>query len=1090
MSKRRSFHSLCALTLTLCLGFGAIPVLAQSQATAGQISGVVTDNQGAAITGATVKATNSQTGLERSTTSNEEGAYSIISLPPGVYTLSGDASGFGKATFSNIEVLVGRTYDQKITLAASGVQEVVNVTAGAIQVQTTRSEADAILNERAINNLPINGRRFQDFVTLTPAAQVDPRRQNISLSGQLGIHSNVSIDGADYNNPFFGGLRGGERSNNAYTVPQESIKEFQVVGAGYTAEFGRSTGGIVNAVTKSGTNEFHGSAFFLYRPNEWSKRGALLDAVDLQVNGSRRLQGLPPFDIVAAPTQKQWGGSIGGPIKKDKLFFFGAYEQQKQLQPRQVLFDPLAGLPLTENIEEAAAFLHTLEVPFDQTNDAIAFIGRADWTVNDKHNANFRYNFSDNSAENATSNGVPLFPTINSAVSNNGTEKDRTHTVVGQLNSFLGAALVNELRAQYSRENRPRIANSKEPLVSSTIGNYGTVSFLGENNETDWRFQITDSMTWSKGQHTFKFGGEYNHIFATQTFGFNQFGAFGFTTFTVPTILDIMSFTPGFVPPTGTTTIVNRFDSTAATYRKQIGNLEASMKFNEAAFFLQDSWRLRPNLTLNLGLRWEGQYNPQPEVGNDALISLIKGFRFPSGHILDPTQIPNDANNFGPRFGFAWDPWSDGKTVIRGYGGVYYSRTPALLFAGPINNFRDPAGDLSIQLPLTAAPGNPNAAQNTVYKQLKLIGIDLNNFSLGSLPIISTEQIRQIATLLGVDPLTAGVQPIAMANDYQNPKSVQYGIGVERELSRSVTVGADFSYVHTAYLQQNRDLNLPLPFVRSLALDPAQRPFFGLITGPNAAPCNLVTTPPNSCRRPILGPLQIQVRESTGKALFRALTLRMKFQQTWGQFNAFYVRSKNLSDGDNEREAGGVLWENSQDTHSEYGFSNLDVKHQFVMNPVFFLPHGFDFSAAIRLRSGRPIDARMGSDVNQDGINLDRPFHGPGVPFVRNAFRNKAQYNIDLRAQKRFNVGETRRIILSIEVFNPLNIDNIELAGSTVTNFCSSTSAANCGFLGPTNPNFLALRESNPTNARFGSLLLGNNSGSPFQVQAGARFTF
>ncbi|HSO76787.1 MAG TPA: carboxypeptidase regulatory-like domain-containing protein, partial [Blastocatellia bacterium] len=343
MSKRRSFHSLGALTLVLCLGFGTIPVLAQSQATTGQISGVVTDNQGAAISGATVKVSNSQTGLERSTTSNEEGAYSIISLPPGVYSLSADANGFGKSNFSNLEVLVGRTYDQNITLAASGVQEVVNVSAGAIQVQTTRSEADAIVNETAINNLPINGRRFQDFVTLTPAAQVDPRRQNISLSGQLGIHSNVSIDGADYNNPFFGGLRGGERSNNAYTVPQESITEFQVVGAGYTAEFGRSTGGIVNAVTKSGTNDFHGSAFFLYRPNEWSRKGGLLDAVDLQVNGRRSTLGLEPLDIIAAPTQKQWGGSVGGPIKKDKLFFFAAYEQQKQTQPRQVLFDPLAG---------------------------------------------------------------------------------------------------------------------------------------------------------------------------------------------------------------------------------------------------------------------------------------------------------------------------------------------------------------------------------------------------------------------------------------------------------------------------------------------------------------------------------------------------------------------------------------------------------------------------------------------------------------------------------------------------------------------------------------------------------------------------
>ena len=153
-----------------------------------------------------------------------------------------------------------------------------------------------------------------------------------------------------------------------------------------------------------------------------------------------------------------------------------------------------------------------------------------------------------------------------------------------------------------------------------------------------------------------------------------------------------------------------------------------------------------------------------------------------------------------------------------------------------------------------------------------------------------------------------------------------------------------------------------------------------------------------------------QVKDSVRwQSLFRAITLRMKFPGALGDVNAFYVRSKNLSDGDNEREAGGVLYENAYDTSSEYGLSNLDVKHQFVMNPVIFLPYGFDFSAAIRMRSGRPIDARMGSDVNQDSVNLDRPFHGPQVPFVRNGFRNRAQYNIDVRVQKKFNLSESQR---------------------------------------------------------------------------------
>jgi Carboxypeptidase regulatory-like domain len=1073
MSRIKPFHSFCALLLALCMGLASVPAFAQSQASSGQIAGAVVDSQGAIVPNATVKAVNTQTGLERSINAGEDGLYSIILLPPGIYKVTASAQGFSAVTVDNVEVAVGRTIDVKIILGVSGVQEVVNVTAGSIQVQTTRSEADAVVNQRAIENLPINGRRFQDFVTLTPAAQVDPRRQQISLSGQLGIHTNVSIDGADYNNPFFGGIRGGERSNNAYTVPQEAIKEFQVVASGYTAEFGRSTGGIVNAVTKSGTNEFHGSGFYLYRPQGLSRGNDFTDAIELNLRNNL-LPGQSPRQIVVAPTQHQWGGSFGGPIKKDRIFFFGAYEQQRQRQGREVFFDSLAGLTSTPAIAEALSFYHSLEGPFQQTNDAISFLGRADYIVNDHHNFNVRYSYSHNNAENAVSNGVPLFPTITNALSNNGTEQDTTNTVVGQLNSFFTPTIVNEFRGQYSRENRPRPANAKEPLVSTLIGNFGTVSFLGENVEYDWRAQAIDNLTWSKGSHTFKFGGEYNHVFAAQTFGFNQYGAFTVSGSTATNQLDALSFTPG------AGVIGNRFDAfntagVTVRYSRQIGNLQATLPDNEAAAFVQDSWRIRPNFTLNYGLRWEGQWNPQPELGNDALINLIKGFQFPSGHIVDPTKIPNDLNNVGPRLGFAWDPWNDGKTVIRGYSGIYYSRTPALLFAAPINNFRDPAGDLSVTLPLTPAIGNPNASANTVYKQLKLIGVDLNNFTLDKLPIISVDQIRQLATLLGVDPLTAGLAPILMANDYQNPTSVQYGIGIEREINRSLTVGADFSYVHTTHLQQNRDINLPLPIIRPASTDPSQRPFFGLSSG---------------TRRPIPTLNSVQIRESTGKSLFRALTLRMKFQRRWGQLNAFYVRSKDLSSVDNEREAGGVLFENAFDTSSEYFLSNLDIKHQFVANPVFFLPFGIDVASAIRLRSGRPFDARMGSDVNQDATNLDRPYAAPGIPFERNAFRNRAVYNVDLRVQKRIQLGENRRLLFSAEFFNVFNIANIELAGSQVGNYCASTSDLTCGFTGPTNPNFLQLYDNNPTSTRRGSLLLNNNPGPPFQVQLGARFQF
>ncbi|MBI3650291.1 MAG: TonB-dependent receptor [Acidobacteria bacterium] len=1055
MLKGTSCKSLCALLLALVMAFSAVSTLAQSQASSGQIVGTVTDAQGAALAGAKVKAVNKQTGLTQNATTDDEGLFRIVLLPPGSYEVTIEAAGFSKAT-ANVEVTVGRTAEVKLPLSTSGVQEIVNVTAGAVQVQTTRSEADAVIGEKAIENLPINGRRFQDFVTLTPGAQVDPRRGQISLSGQLGIHTNVNVDGVDYNQPFFGGIRGGERSNNAFTIPQEAIKEFQVVASGYSAEFGRSTGGIVNAVTKSGTNSYHGSAFYLGRPEKLSRQNDFIKAVEQSVNST---PGAPKRSIAAAPTQHQFGGSIGGPIKKDKLFFFGAYEQQRLRQKREVQFPALLSVTPTADQLEAYNYFTSLQTPFTQTNDAIALLGRVDYEISNNHRMNIRYSYSTNEALNAVSNGVPLFPTINNALSNNGTEKDRTHTVVGQLASFFSSNLVNEFRGQYSRETRPRLANAQEPTVEvGPIGRFGTVSFL-DTTQFDWRVQLADSLTFTRGSHSVKFGGEYNHVFQDQLFGFNQNGRFTLGGGTAAA-LDILSVGGPKA---------NRFDDSSVTFLKQVGNLKAAYTTREVAFFGQDAWRVIPNLTINFGLRWEAQYNPSPELGNTALINLIKGVRFPSGHVADPTQIPDDTNNFGPRLGFAWDPTSNGKTVIRGYGGIYYSRTPGLLLSTPTNNFRTPAGDLPVRLPFSVPMSNPN---KTVYQQLKLIGIDLNNFALGKLPIITVEQIQQIAARLGVDPGTAGISPLFFAKDYANPKSVQGGIGIERELTRGLTVGADFSYVNTTHLQQNRDLNLPIPVPR--ATDPAKRPFYTR----------------NAATTPIPGLSQIQVRETVGRSLYRALTLRSKFQRSWGLFNAFYTLSKTLSNTDNEREAGGVQYDDAFDTSSEYGPSNLDRRHQFTASPVFYLPFGIDLAAALRLRSGRPINATVPSDANGDGNFNDRPYRAAGIPYERNAFRNRALYDVDLRVQKRIQLSENKRLLFTAEVFNILNLNNIELAGSTVTNYCSSPTKLDCGFLAPDNPNFLSLTEKNPTNARFGKLLLSNNSGSPFQVQLGARFQF
>lgn len=1050
MFKSNSYRLLMATMLfALCFVLGSSEAFAQAQGSTGQIAGSVRDSQGAAVAGASVKAVNTQTGLQQTTTASADGLYRFVLLQPGSYDLTAEASGFAKTELKGVRVTVGQITDANITVGVGAVTEAVTVTAETIQ--TTVSQPDAVINENAINNLPINGRRFQDFATLTPTAQVDPQRGQISLSGQRGINTNVNIDGLDYNQPFFGGIRGGERSNNAFTIPQESIKEFQVVAAGYSAEFGRSSGGVVTAVTKSGTNEYHGSAFYLLRHRDFSRKNDYFKGLETFLNGR---------EVTPAPTQHQFGGSIGGPIKRDKAFFFGTYEQQRFRNPRQVVFDLLQNFTPTENTQEAFNFFRGLQEEFVQTNDAIAGLVRFDYNFSESNRFNVRYNQSNNKALNANATGNALFPTTTSALSNNGTERDRTYTVTGQLTSFFASNLVNELRAQYSREVRPREANVEAPVVQSSIGNFGTVRFL-PTTQFDWRTQVFNNLTWILGNHTTKFGAEVNHVFADQTFAFNQFGYFQLNGTNVSTLLDLLSYTPNV-----TTGTVNRFDSTAVTYDRQIGNGQLDLTVQEFALYAQDAWRIRPNFTLNYGLRWEGQFNPAPTTNNASVYDKVRGFRFPSGHSVDPSYIPDVTDQFGPRFGFAWDPFKDGKTAVRAYSGIYYARTPMLLLAAPLNNFRNPPGDVSIRLPFAVPAGNTN---NTVYRQLKLIGIDLNNFTLDKLPVLTPQQIQSVGAALGlsVDPFR-NANVITWANDYKNPKSYQFGGGFEREIARGLTFGIDYSQVNTLYLQRNRELNVPAPVIR--ATDPAQRPFFGLRSG----------TP-----RPIPTLGSIQMRESTGRSVYQAGVVRVNFRRKWGQFNAFYTLSRSLSNDDNERDAGGIAYENGFNLGPEFNYSRLDRRHQFVANSVFFFPLGFEAASTMRFLSGLPIDAAYGADVNEDIGGPDRPYSAAGVPFKRNSFRNEPVYNVDLRVQKGIGFGEQRRMIFSVEFFNLFNWENVQLSGAQVTNYCAAPVPTNCGFGSPTNLNFLRIKD-----ATSGAYLFNNNPGPVFQMQLGARFQF
>jgi hypothetical protein len=891
--------------IALLLLVGPSACFAQANANKAEITGTVYDPRQAAVPNAAVTIRNTRTGLERTQTTNESGRFRAVVLDPGTYYITATAQGFAPAVVTGVQLAVGSSVAVDITLQVQPATTSIEV--GETMINIVQPGPSTLIYDRVITSLPINGRRFQDFAVLTPTVQVDPQRGQLSFAGQRGINSNIMLDGGDYNQPFFGGIRGGERSNSIITVPQSAIQEFQVVTVGYSAVYGRSTGGILNTITKSGNNEIHGEAFYLLRHKEMGSK----DPVQL---------------ISSLETLQQYGGGMGGPVKRDRLFFFGAVERQDSTTPRRVLFAQLLNRPVLPAGQEAFDFLQSEERGFTQTNDALAATARLDYQTSKGHRLTLRYNFSDATADNAVSVGGALDPFTNRAFSNDGIEKDRIHNGALQYTHILSPSVVNDVRLIASLEDRPRLANAATPQVDARpIGFFGARNFL-PTTQDDKRYQVADALSTTRGSHTLKFGFDFNHIGASQVFGFNQYGAFTIASSNVDQILDILG-TGG--------AIANRFDSPLVTYDRQLGDLTASMSMRQVAAFAQDSWRVNNKFTLDFGFRWEGQYNPEIDANNTSVIDRIRGFRFPNGATLDPALSRNNVKQFMPRIGFAWSPFSGSRrTVVRGHTGIFYASTPLIVMAGPTNNFRLPPGDVSIRL----AP----VGTQTVYQQLLAVGIDLNRSPLGQLPVIPLETVQRASALaLGTarDPF-AGASLIAMANDFNNPRSVQAGLGFETGLFRNLVVGVQLNYLNTVYLQRNRDYNLPAPFIR--AGDLTERPTFGLRT--------LGVT------RPIPSLGSITVRESSARSMYRGLTASAQYRTRRITFGAFYTWSENFSDDDTERDATGFNYADPFNFAQDYAYSRNDIRHQFASYGLLTLPLGFELGLIARARSGLPIN--------------------------------------------------------------------------------------------------------------------------------------
>ena len=1026
---------------------GVYLLYGQADANKGQITGTVYDQRQALIPNATITVTNTATHAKRELKGGGEGEFRAVLLDPGTYDVTVSASGFAPATFQGVVVNVGSAINLPVTLQVGATATTVDVTEALTSVDLPAPTT--VISSQAIENLPINGRRFTDFAALTPTVQIDPQRGSISFAGQRGINGNVMVDGADYNNPFFGGTRGGERSNFVPTIPQTSIQEFQAIATGYAAEYGRSTGGLLNAVSKSGGNDYHGEGFYQIRPRGGEVENPFIAAIRTTPNvtvGETREQ------------LQQFGGGVGGPIKKDKLFWFASAERQLSSVPRQVFFQSIAGLAPTPQTQEAISFYQSLQGRFDSTNDATATLGRLDYQLGNGSHIAARFNFSDANANNAITTGAPLPVVDNRALSGTGSEQDRTYTGVMQYTAILTPLIANDLRFSGTHEDRPRTSNSAVPNVSNAVGNFGARNFL-PTVQNDTRYQINDGLSVIHGTHSMKFGGDYSYLTTFQFFGFNQFGSIGFATSNINTILKAMSVAPG----------QNRFDDPNVQYRLNIGNLLADFHMHQVAFYAQDQWRINPQFQINYGVRWEGQVNPAPVANNTAVVQAVQAVTFPLNGKYDPTQTQNNLNQWMPRFGFTYTPFKgSARTVVRGHAGIFYAATPMLVYGTGTNNFRLPPGDLS----LFYAGGT---GQPTLYQVFQAAGFDLNKYTLDKLPILTpTQATSAIAAVTGAAPnpfLQASFT--GTANDFTNPRAYQAGFGVDQEVGHGLVVSAQFNYVNTIHLERNRDYNLPLPTLR---------PSDGRYIFARAS-------------RPLPQYGQITLRESSARSMYRGATFSARYNASKRiQFGAQYTVAQTYSDDDNERSATCCNYDSPANFKAEYGYSNLDVRNQFASYAVYNMPWGLHLSGNFNASTGQPIDPLAGADVNGSGSGSgnQRAFQAVGKEFPRNYFRNLGFKTVNLRVLKDFKFHEKYTFQLSAEMFNLFNFANVIVGPAGIN---ANNTIYGLGIDANGNPTAPRTDANGPTFMRLklpNGLYDPNNFqiGTPFQSQFGIRFLF
>lgn len=635
MSVRRTL-----VLLFVCL---LVPAALFAQSSTGSISGTIVDDSGGALPGVTVTATNAATGAMRTAVTNGSGKYQLALLPPAGYDVNATLEGFQPVRRGNVIVNIGTDATLNLTLQV-GVSETVTVLASAPLIEAERTQVSSVVNEVAIENLPVNGRNFIDFVLTTPGVVRDVRAGDISFAGQRGTLNSLVIDGANNDNTFFGQSLGRTGSGRApYQFSQDAVQEFQVNSNAYSAEYGRAGGAVINVVTKSGTNDFSGSLFYFLRDKRYNANDYINEI-------NNRVKSPYHYD--------QYGVSAGGPIVQDRHFFFFNYDAQRNDLPNPVVLGGGRNVVI-RNPDDQRGYdlLLARGEDYVRRQDQDVYLLKTDHELFSSTHLSLRYNrqeFVGKNYENVN---------LTNSVEHTGNSLVNTDTLSAVLSSTHGSSFFNEVRGQYAKDQEPGMANFSGP-EAEVFHDGNVVLRVGQNTfspreTTIKRYQIADTATYLVNQHTFKAGFDVSKDDILNYFPGNFAGSFRFNS-----LADFANNKPAryfqaFAGP-GTSGATTQPDIT------------------EYGLFLQDEWHLNPAVTLTAGLRYDLQSIAQPDVFNSDPELVAAG--------IDTTLVPEDKNNIGPRLGIAWTPGATGRTVVRAGYGIFYGRTPAIMIGTAHSN--------------------------------------------------------------------------------------------------------------------------------------------------------------------------------------------------------------------------------------------------------------------------------------------------------------------------------------------------------------------------------------------------------------------